>query len=145
MWMFLSETYTFVAFVSGYLIGILLLLFLQRFIPDTFYLKRVFKMIQLVLLFTKELLLSNIEIIKMVYRKDQNFKTGIFALPTDLKSNWEITMLTSLISLTPGTLSLSVSEDNRIIYIHAMNIDDNDEAIKSIKETFERAIMEVTR
>lgn len=145
MWMFLTESYTFSAFFSGYIIGILLLLILRRFIPGSFYMKRVFKIVQLILLFIKELILSNIDIVRHVYKPKQNFEPGIFALPTELKSNWEITLLANLISLTPGTLSIAVSDDNSHIYIHAMDVGDSEEAISSIKNTFEKAIMEVTR
>ncbi|MGP4041778.1 Na+/H+ antiporter subunit E [Gracilibacillus sp. D59] len=145
MWMFLGESYVFSSFLAGYIVGALLLFMLRRFIPDAFYLDRVWKMIKLVLLFLKELIISNIDILKWVYKPKQDYKPGIFALPTELKSNWEITMLTSLISLTPGTLSVAVSEHNNIIYIHAMDIDNNEIAIEAIKTTFEKAIMEVTR
>ncbi|MCP8616941.1 Na+/H+ antiporter subunit E [Salirhabdus salicampi] len=145
MWMFLTETYTFQALVTGYLIGILLLFLLQRFIPDTFYFRRVIKVFQLILLFIKELTLSNFSIVKLVYKPKLNIEPGIFALPTELKSNWEITLLANLITLTPGTLSVAVSDDQSVIYIHAIDIPDVEKEISSIKETFERAIMEVTR
>ncbi|SFD56396.1 multisubunit sodium/proton antiporter, MrpE subunit [Lentibacillus persicus] len=145
MWMFLSESYTLPSFITGYLIGIFLLLLLNRFIPDTFYLRRFYKILALVYLFIKELITSNIDIVKLVYQRKPEFEPGIFALPTDLKSNWEITLLANLISLTPGTLSVAVSQDNTHLYIHAMNIDDIDETINYIKSTFENAIMEVTR
>lgn len=100
MWMFLSEAYSFPAFFSGYLIGILLLLVLQRFIPDTFYMKRVVKIISLVFLFIRELVLSNIEIVKLVYARKPDIEPAIFAFPIELKSNWEITLLANLITLT---------------------------------------------
>ncbi|HLR61092.1 MAG TPA: Na+/H+ antiporter subunit E [Lentibacillus sp.] len=145
MWMLLSETYTVSSFISGYLLGILLLLLLNRFIPDTFYMKRAFKIAGLIILFIKELILSNIDIVKLAYARKPVFEPGIFALPTELTSNWEITLLANLISLTPGTLSVAVSRDNTHLYIHAMHIDDIDDEIKSIKNTFEKAIMEVTR
>ncbi|MFC7060712.1 Na+/H+ antiporter subunit E [Halobacillus seohaensis] len=145
MWMFLSETYNFTTFVVGYLIGILMLFMLQRFIPDTFYMKRVFSVIKLILLFVRELLLSNIEIVKLAYKPKFNIQPGIFILPIELKSNWEITLLANLISLTPGTLSLDVSEDYSKIYIHAMDIPDVEESINDIKDIFEKTIMEVTR
>ncbi|MFC7320959.1 Na+/H+ antiporter subunit E [Halobacillus campisalis] len=145
MWMFLSETYNFTTFFVGYLIGILMLVVLQRFIPDTFYMQRVFSVIKLILLFVRELLLSNIDIVKLVYKPKLDMKPGIFELPIDLKSNWEITLLANLISLTPGTLSLDVSEDYSKIYVHAMDIRDVEASVTEIKETFEKAIMEVTR
>lgn len=145
MWMFLSESYEFSTFVVGYLLGMGLLFVLQRFIPDSFYIKRVWKVIKLILLFVRELVLSNLDIVKHVYKPKLNIQPGIFTLPIDLRSNFEITLLANLISLTPGTLSMAVSEDHTKIYIHAMDIPDVEKSITDIKETFEKAIMEVTR
>lgn len=145
MWMFLKETYSFESFIGGYIVGLLLLLLLNRFIPDSFYLRRFFKVIQLILLFIKELISANWDIVKLVYKPKLKVEPGIFALPTELRSNWEITLLANLITLTPGTLTIAVSEDNTHLYIHAMDIDDIDESIAEIKNTFEKAIMEVTR
>ena len=68
-----------------------------------------------------------------------------FAMPTELEKDWEITLLSSLITLTPGTVVVHVSDDQRTLYIHAIDVDDVDEAIDSIKNTFEKAIMEVSR
>ncbi|MCD5323655.1 MULTISPECIES: Na+/H+ antiporter subunit E [Pontibacillus] len=145
MWTFLQESYTFSSFFTGYLFGIVLLFMLQRFIPDEFYMKRFFKIISLILLFIKELILSNVTILKWVYKPNLNMEPGIFAVPVDLKSNWEITLLANLITLTPGTLSIAISNDHSYIYVHAMNIEDVESEINSIKESFERAIKEVTR
>lgn len=145
MWMFLSESYNLPSFIVGYLWGVLLLLLMNRFIPGTFYMNRVVKIIQLILLFIKELIKSNFDIVKLVYIPKINVEPGIFKLPIDVKSDWEITLLTSLISLTPGTLTVAVSEDNSTLFIHAMHIESVEESIKNIKDSFEKAIMEVTR
>lgn len=145
MWMFLNEAYTVVTFSVGFVIGILLLYLMKRFIPGPFYMRRFLKVIGLILLFIKELILSNLTIVKLVYKPKLDIRPGIFALPIELKSNWEITLLANLITLTPGTLSLAVSNDQSKIYIHALDIPDVEASINSIKETFERAIMEVTR
>lgn len=145
MWMFLSESYSISSFITGYVLGILLLLIMRRFIPGRFYLERFVKIIQLILLFIKELIKSNIDIVKLVYTPKPDIEPGIFAYETELKSDWELTLLANLITLTPGTLSVAISNDNSTIYIHAMDIDDIDESIQSIKNTFEKAIMEVTR
>ncbi|MBR7553364.1 Na+/H+ antiporter subunit E [Allobacillus sp. GCM10007491] len=145
LWMFLTESYTFVTFLIGYIIGIALLFLLRRFIPDAFYFKRVLLLFKLILLFLKELIVSTWQIAKLVYKPKLNVQPGIFALPTDLRTNWEITLLANLISLTPGTLSVSISEDHTKIFIHAMDMPDIEKEIEGIKETFEKAIMEVTR
>ena len=145
MWMFLQETYTVATFIGGYIVGLVLLLLLDRFVPDSFYLKRFFKTIQLILLFIKELISANWDIIKLVYKPKLDIEPGIFAYPTELKSNLEITLLANLITLTPGTLTVAVSDESTHLYIHAMDIEDIDKSIAEIKNTFEKAIMEVTR
>lgn len=145
MWMFLSETYTFASFVTGYLLGLLLIVILNKLVPGKLYVDKLVKIISLILLFIRELISSNISIVKLVYTRKPEFEPGIFAMPTELKTDWEITLLANLITLTPGTLSIAISDDNSQIYVHAMNIDEVDEEIHSIKSTFEKAIMEVTR
>lgn len=145
MWMFLSETYTFTTFFVGYILGIFLIFIMRRFISKPFYLNKVWKALLLILLFIRELIVSSIDIVKFVYKKDLDNRPGIFALPLEVKGDWEVTILANLISLTPGTLSLAVSDDQETLYIHAMDIPDIESSITDIKETFEKAIMEVTR
>ncbi|WLR49921.1 Na+/H+ antiporter subunit E [Bacillus tianshenii] len=146
IWMFLNESYDFSTFVIGYIIGIFLLFIMRRFIPDFFYMEKVLAILKLMLLFIKELILANLSVLKFVYKPNlKEAQPGIFALPTELSTNWEITLLANLITLTPGTLSVAVSHDQTTIYIHAMDIPDVEESINGIKDTFEKAIMEVTR
>jgi len=145
MWMLLNESYTMPTFIWGFLAGMGLLFLFQKFIPGKFYMFRVFKIIGLILLFIRELILSNIDIVKLVYKKELNFEPGIFSYPLQVEKDWQITLLANLITLTPGTLSVAISEDNSKIFIHAMHIDDIEESIQSIKETFEKSIMEVSK
>jgi multicomponent Na+:H+ antiporter subunit E len=145
IWMFLSESYSFASFLVGFVIGAALLFLFNRFIPDSFYFREVKAIGYLIFLFIKELLLANLEVLKWVYKPKLDFQPGIIALPIDVKKNWEITLLANLITLTPGTLSVDVSRDQRYIYIHAIDLPDVNQTIVGIKDTFEKAIREVTR
>ena len=145
VWMFLKTSYTPATFVVGYFFGLLIIYVFRGFFNSRFYLVPVNAIIRLFLLFNKELILSNWAVIKLVLKPKLDIKPGIFALSTDLKRDWEITLLANLITLTPGTLTVDVSADNKTLYIHAMNIDDVQESVDSIKNSFEKAIMEVSR
>ncbi|WP_449537409.1 Na+/H+ antiporter subunit E [Ferdinandcohnia sp. Marseille-Q9671] len=144
-WMFISNAYDFGAFFGGYLIGLFLIFILRRYFPQRFYLNNVWAVIKLILIFFRELILSNYAIMKVVVKPRLDIKPGIFALPTELEKDWEIMVLANLITLTPGTLVVDISDDRKLLYIHAMDLPDADEAIDSIKNTFEKAIMEVSR
>ncbi|WP_409288105.1 Na+/H+ antiporter subunit E [Peribacillus sp. SCS-37] len=145
IWMFLQSSYTAATFLAGYLIGILILFAYRRFFSSRFYLHRVDAVIYLIFIFARELYLSNLSVLRVILKPKLDIKPGIFAYPTGLTQDWEITMLANLITLTPGTLVIDISRDNKILYVHAMNIDETEESIRSIRNTFERAIMEVSR
>lgn len=144
IWMLLNNSWTVLTFVVGYLLGFVLLFLLQRFLPERFYGRRVMAILVLIGIFLKELVLSNIEVIKQVARPKLTIRPGIVALPIHLRSPWEITVLANLITLTPGTLTVDVSMDSTTLYIHVMDIPEAERVIKDIKETFEKRIMEVS-
>ena len=72
---------------------------------------------------------------------------GVVAIPLDARTDAEITLLANLITLTPGSVSLDLSEDKRVLYVHAMYIDGGDvEAYRrSVKEGLERRVLELLR
>lgn len=145
VWMFLSNDWSAPRFIVGYIIGMVCIGLLNRFWSSDFYLKRLWAVVKLLVLFIKELFISSFAVMAQIIRPRLAIRPGIFALKTELSSDWEITMLSCLICLTPGTLTLNVSRDGQTLYIHAMDIEDADELSKQIKGTFEKAIMEVTR
>lgn len=144
-WMFLTVTYEPIAFLKGYLFGLLIIFVFRRFFQSRFYLYRVYAVIRLIVIFIKELVLSNIAVVKSVLKPKLDMQPGIFAFPTVLEKDWEITTLANLITLTPGTLVIDISEDKKTLYVHAMDIEDAKEAVESIQNSFEKAIQEVSR
>jgi multicomponent Na+:H+ antiporter subunit E len=145
IWMFLSNDYSSLAFFKGYFFGGLIMFALRRFFDNRFYLLNVIAVIKLFFIFCSELIKANIAVLKVILSPKLTMRPGIFALETELEKDWEITVLSNLITLTPGTLVLEVSEDNKTLYIHAMDIDDVEQARLDIKNTFEKAIKEVSR
>ena len=89
--------------------------------------------------------MSSIQVLRIVLRPNMNLKPAIFELETELTEDWEITLLSALITLTPGTLVVGISNDQKRLFIHALDFEDIDNAVSSIKDTFERAILEVSR
>ncbi|MDQ0163906.1 Na+/H+ antiporter subunit E [Bacillus alveayuensis] len=145
IWMFLQNDYSGSSFFIGYVLGLLIIFALRRFFPRRFYLYNVIAVIKLIFIFLKELVLSNIAVLKVILSPKLTMRPGIFALETELEKDWEITLLANLITLTPGTLVVDVSDDNKTLYIHAMDIDDVDQVRMDIKNSFEKAIKEVSR
>jgi multicomponent Na+:H+ antiporter subunit E len=95
--------------------------------------------------FIWELILSNLRVAIDVVSPRMRMRPGIVAIPLEVRSDAEITWLANLVTLTPGTLSLDVSHDRRVLYIHAMDVADAEQLRRDIKAGFERRVMEVWR
>lgn len=144
-WMFLSVSFKPTTFIVGYLLGLLMLFMLRKSFRSRFYMDRIWAVVKLASLFLKELVMSNFSVLKLIVQPTMPIRPAIFAMPTVLEQDWEITLLSSLITLTPGTVVIDISDDNKTLYIHSIDFEDIDEAIDSIRNTFEKAILEVSR
>ncbi|AZB44957.1 Na+/H+ antiporter subunit E [Bacillus sp. FJAT-42376] len=145
MWMFLQNTYTLGTFAVGFFFGLLMIFGMRRFFSSRFYFLNVLAVLTLLMIFIKELIKANLSVLQIILTPKMKMTPGIFAYQTELKKDWEITVLSNLITLTPGTLVVEVSADNQTLYIHAMDIGSAEEAKKDIRDSFEKAIKEVSR
>lgn len=148
VWMFLKVSFDPATFIIGYLIGLAMIFPFRRSFNSRFYLGKVWAVVYLFLLFLKELIVANFSVLKIVLQPKLDFQPGIFEYQTVLKKDWEITLLSNLITLTPGTLVVDVLEEpdqGKVLYIHAIHVPDANEAIEGIKNSFEKAILEVSR
>lgn len=91
-------------------------------------------------LFVRELAFSVRDVIAAVLNPGRIEHSGIVAVPLDLRSDAGIAMLANLVTLTPGTTSLHVSDDRRRLYVHVLNL--SDDVVEQIKGGFERRVME---
>ncbi|QKP73245.1 Na+/H+ antiporter subunit E [Bacillus amyloliquefaciens] len=144
-WMLLTNSLSAAGFMTGFIAGLAALFFFRRFFSRPFYIWKIWSVIKLALIFIKELYLANVSVLKTVISPKLNIRPGIFAFKTELTEDWEITLLSLLITLTPGTLVMDISDDRSILYIHAMDIEDAEKAIHDIRVSFEKAIQEVSR
>ena len=147
LWFLLNDdpTADFTTFMSGFLVGTLILYAMHRFFGTKFYLRRVLKIMKLILLFIQELLLSSVSVLKQILDPQLKISPGIFTYETKLTGDYQVTTLALLLTLTPGSVVMEVSEDNSTFYIHAMDIEESKETVIRSIGKFERAILEVTQ
>lgn len=145
LWMFFQDEWGILSFFSGYIVGIVVLFSLRRFFPSSFYLKRFIAIMNLFILFIRESVTSSVAIIKEVIRPNIDVTPGIFKMETDLEGDLEITLLALLLTLTPGSVVIEVSPNNKIFYLHALNLPESKQAVFQSQIKYEKAIKEVTR
>jgi multicomponent Na+:H+ antiporter subunit E len=106
---------------------------------------RVVRSIGFIFFFLKELWVSSVRVAVDVVKPTISFEPGVIAFPLRASTDMEIMLLANVISLTPGTLSLDVSEDRKILYIHAMYATDPDAVRMEIREGLEKRLLEAVR
>jgi multicomponent Na+:H+ antiporter subunit E len=92
-------------------------------------------------LFMRELLVSVWEVVLTVLPPARARRSGIVAIPLDVRSDTGIALLANMITLTPGTTSLHVSDDRKLLYVHVMNL--SDDTVARIKSGFEQRVKQV--
>lgn len=92
-----------------------------------------------------EIVLSNFRVAADVVRPKPKAKPGVISVPVDCKSAIEIALFANIISLTPGSLTLDISEDHKTLFVHSMFIDDIEGLRKELKEKFEKPILEISQ
>ncbi|TXR54550.1 Na+/H+ antiporter subunit E [Reinekea thalattae] len=96
-----------------------------------------------VLILFWDIVSSNFIVAKQVLGPIKKLKPGFVAVPLDMREPIPITLLASTVSLTPGTVSTEVSEDFSILYVHALNVSDEQALINEIKQRYEKPLKEI--
>ncbi len=144
-WILLSGEVTAENFIEGLIIGYLILWISKSALGGTKYFRKIPKAISFFFYFVKELILANLKVAFDIITPKDYMQPGIVAVPLDAETDMEITLLANLITLTPGSLSLDISKDKKVLYIHALYIDDVYKFKQEIKNGIERRLLEVLR
>ena len=73
-------------------------------------------------------------------RSLHELRPAVVAIPLDVTSNDEILLLSMLINITPGSVTIDLSDDRRTLYVHVMHMKSADQTRREIKDGFERRV-----
>lgn len=90
-----------------------------------------------------DIIVSNIEMMRRVLGPIAHLNPGFIVIPLELSGDLPLTILTSTISLTPGTVSVEFSDDQKWLYVHALHIEDEQRMVAQIKQRYEAPLLEV--
>jgi multicomponent Na+:H+ antiporter subunit E len=95
--------------------------------------------------FIWELIKANFDVAYRVIHPSMPIKPGIVRLKTELKSDTGLTFLANSITLTPGTLTVDIDQDNGILYIHWINVvgSDPETTFREIGSRFEPMLKKI--
>ena len=89
--------------------------------------------------FAWELVVANFRVAADVLRGN-GIEPAVVAIPLDITSDGEILLLSMLINITPGSVTIDLSDDRRTLYVHVMHMNSAAETRRDIKDGFERRV-----
>ncbi|WP_437922262.1 Na+/H+ antiporter subunit E [Sphingobacterium sp. LRF_L2] len=145
IWVALTGSMYYTNFLFGFMLGFFVLWIMNRNEIDQRYFYRVPKIISFILYFIFEVVKANVQVAFDVVTPKYFFKPGIVKYPLQASTDFEINLLTTMLSLTPGTLILDISEDKKTMYIHVMYLSDPEKFVKQTKMGLERRLLAILR
>ncbi len=149
LWMCLTGAFTIGSLIFGSVVGwtVLRLSFPDGMQSESRQILYLTKLPGFIAFFIRELIIANVVMAHDLILNSKKLRPGVVAIPLDVKTDAQIELLATLITLTPGTLSLDVSADRSKMYVHAMFLQEGeiDRFRDSIKEGFESRIIALFR
>lgn len=145
VWTAVSGALTGLNLVLGIAVALLVTMILRDRVAVPVLTQRLARIVTLTTFFLKELMISAFRVALLVLTPGvgQRLHPAIIAVPLTVTSDAEITLLANLITLTPGTMSVDVSEDNTVLYVHILMLDTREALIEDIAKGFEARIAAV--
>ncbi|AWH19151.1 Na+/H+ antiporter subunit E [Stenotrophomonas sp. ZAC14D2_NAIMI4_7] len=142
-WVLMSDSFTLGQIVLGLVLGVVVPLFAARLDREFARIGTLRPVPKLLFVTLWDILVSNIRVAIQVLGPEKNIHPGFIWLPLDIANIHGIAALTSMITLTPGTVSAALSDDRRFLLVHVLHLDDPQELIDTIKRRYEAPLMEI--
>ena len=122
--------------------------FLAIWLANRAYGRRAYDLLYFIGYVLWAIVVSNLSLAKLVLQPRLRLDPGIIAVPLTVSTGLEIMILATVITLTPGTISVDLGQNEQreqVLYVHNLTVDDPEAFRRSVKETFERLLLRVTR
>lgn len=127
----------------GLILAIGIPLLIRPFLDDLPIIKSPGKAIRLILVVTYDIVVANITVARLVLGPQSKLRPVFVEVPLEVTHAQSITLLASIITMTPGTVSADLSEDRTRLLVHVLDGPDPDGVVSDIKQRYEKPLLEI--
>lgn len=132
-------------FIAGFVLGYVVIGLSQRLLGSGNYSRKVVQILRFAAFVAWDIFTASLALAWLMLQPKPKLSPAVIAVPLDVQTDLEIVLLANLITLSPGTLSVDVSSDQRTLYVHTISHDEPDQFRAGIKNGLERRVLEVMR
>jgi multicomponent Na+:H+ antiporter subunit E len=145
IWVMATGTLTEENFIFGFLISFMILYLITINKEERKYFTMLPKLVTFIFFMLWEIIKANFQAIRDSLYAKSKLSPAIVKYPLEAESDVEITLLANLVSLTPGTLIMDVSDDKKVMYIHVLHLENKEVFIEEVRNKFEKRLLELMR
>jgi multicomponent K+:H+ antiporter subunit E len=89
------------------------------------------------------MVVANIDVARRILGPESRIHPGYVRVPLDLRDARAVSILASIVTMTPGTLSAALESDGRVLLVHCFHLTDPEATVASIKSRYEAPLRRV--
>lgn len=142
LWLILAPTFSVGNVLLAAIVAIATPVLTAAFWPEPLRIQRPVAGLRLLALFMYDVLVANWIVARLVVGPLDRLRPQFIEVPLDLDDDFVATLLGSIVSLTPGTVSVDIDRGRRVLLVHALSVDDPGALIATIKSRYEAPLKE---
>ncbi|MBY0334561.1 MAG: Na+/H+ antiporter subunit E [Acetobacteraceae bacterium] len=143
LWLVLAPAPTTGQVLIGLALAVALPVLTRGFWPGRVRVRRPLAALRLLGVVLADIVTANLLVARQVLGPPERLRPGFFAVPLEIHDPFVATLLGSIVSLTPGTVSVDIDRERGALQVHALHIEDPAAAAAQIKSRYEAPLKEV--
>jgi multicomponent K+:H+ antiporter subunit E len=143
VWLLANNTLAPAHLLLGAFLGIAIPLLLHRVWPEALRFRRPLVFARLLAVVIYDILVANVTVARLILGPRSRLHPGFFRVPLAVRNPYAVSALASVITLTPGTVSVDLSSDRTSLVVHALDARDEAAIVAEIKARYETPIKEI--
>jgi multicomponent K+:H+ antiporter subunit E len=144
VWLALVNKFTLGNLLLGSVIGLFVPMITAAYWPNRPHISRPLKIIEYGLIVLWDIVVANVQVAMIIlFKREKDIRSHWIPIPIELNSAEAITVLAGTITMTPGTVSATLSADCNSILVHCLHTDDPDAVRDGIKSRYEARLKEI--
>ncbi len=143
LWLVVASSYTLNSLLVGLFLGLLLPFSLRAFLEDVPRIRKPLLALRLFLRVCGDIFIANWQVARQVLGPIDRLRPAFVTVPLDTRDPFVATLLGSIVSLTPGTVSIEIDTEAGTLFVHALNVADEKVTMATIKARYEAPLREI--
>ncbi|HEY0943574.1 MAG TPA: Na+/H+ antiporter subunit E [Steroidobacter sp.] len=145
LWLVLNDSLSPGNVLLGLVVAFGMVLSFQKLRPVRPRLHRVHVGVKLAFQVLMDIIRSNIAVGRIVlgFTGDREIKSAFLDIPLELRDPHGLAVLAMIVTATPGTVWAGLTDDSSVVRLHVLDLQDPDHWIRTIKQRYEKSLMEI--